>query len=395
MLSARRARILEGPGAGQAEGVVAGADSEAPGSEGDRGPAKVVGVPRFSKKCAIVHRVSISVQRQHDLESEGAIDSNPRREIAPAGRRAPRAGPGPAAGQPRVKNALPLRCRGSERVRTAQQQQSHRSPFRDPARALGAPWRWRWMRHTVSAAERAAGRLDEATVASLVAELTASGHVLLHDALGEAHLDTLADRLDADAAHAALDPERLIRDRGEGQPFGHIQLGLPRDEMVSSALLSNAFIEQLAEAALGPGAFLGFFNGNTCLPDSGVQGLHSDAQWTWQTREAAEAAGQSWPHMPTQVVFQFGVRDITEENGATEIWSGSNQDTRWATGDQSSLEVQQDTEQIEHSTGAAGRFAHVVTARRKTDPPTRLLMPKGSIALRDPRMWHNGVNNGK
>jgi hypothetical protein len=144
VLSARRARILEGPGAGQAEGVVAGAGSGAPGSEGDRGPAKVVGVPRFSKNCAIVHRVSISVQRQHHLESEGAIDSNPRREIAPAGRRAARARGRPA----RVKNALPLRCRGSERVRTAQQQ-SHRSPFRDPARALvvklGAPWRWRWM----------------------------------------------------------------------------------------------------------------------------------------------------------------------------------------------------------------------------------------------------------
>jgi hypothetical protein len=362
VLSARRARILEGPGAGQAEGVVAGAGSEALGSEGDRGPAKVVGVPRFSKNCAIVHRVSISVQRQHHLGVRG----QPRYMYRYSGNRPGRAPP-PARGRGhRVKNAqLPLRCRVgpvallAERVRTAQQQ-SHRSRFRDPARALvvklGAPWRWRWMRHTVSAAERAAGRLDEATVASLVAELTASGHVLLHDALGEAHLDTLADRLDADAAHAALDPERLIRDRGEGQPFGHIQLGLPRDEMVSSALLSNAFIEQLAEAALGPGAFLGFFNGNTCLPDSGVQGLHSDAQWTWQTREAAEAAGQSWPHMPTQVVFQFGVRDITEENGATEIWSGSNQDTRWATGDQSSLEVQQDTEQIEHSTGAAGRL---------------------------------------
>ena len=88
------------------------------------------------------------------------------------------------------------------------------------------------------------------------------------------------------------------------------------------------------------------------------------------------------------------MRDITEENGATEIWSGSSVDTRWATGDQSSLAVQTDTEQVEHSTGAAGRFAHVVEARRKTDPPTRLLMPKGAIALRDPRMWHNGANNG-
>ena len=62
-------------------------------------------------------------------------------------------------------------------------------------------------------------------------------------------------------------------------------------------------------------------------------------------------------------------------------------DERWATGDQSSLAVQQDTEQVEHSTGAAGRFAHVVDVRRETNPPSRLLMPKGAIALRDPRMW--------
>ena len=32
--------------------------------------------------------------------------------------------------------------------------------------------------------------------------------------------------------------------------------------------------------------------GNTCLPNSGVQGLHSDAQWTWQTEAAATAAGE-------------------------------------------------------------------------------------------------------
>ena len=62
---------------------------------------------------------------------------------------------------------------------------------------------------------------------------------------------------------------------------------LPRDETVTADLLSNPFIEQLAEAALGPNCFLGFFNGNTCLPNSGTQGLHSDAQWTWQTEEDA------------------------------------------------------------------------------------------------------------
>ena len=64
----------------------------------------------------------------------------------------------------------------------------------------------------------------------LLAELTANGHALLEGALATQDLDAMAERMDADAAHAALDPERLIRDRGEGQPFGHIQLGLPRDE---------------------------------------------------------------------------------------------------------------------------------------------------------------------
>ena len=247
---------------------------------------------------------------------------------------------------------------------------------------------------TVSAAERRAGRLEPSTVAVLLERLAEDGHALLEGALDPAQLDAMALRLDAHAAHAALDPERLIRDCGEGQHFGHIQLGLPRDETVTAGLLSNPFIEQLAEAALGQGAFLGFFNGNTCLPDSGRQGLHSDAQWTWQTEQDARAAGQAWPHAPTQVVFQFGVRDITPDNGAAEIWPGSNQDVRWCTGDQSSLEVQQDTEQVEHSTGEAGRFAHVVVARREEGAgPERLLMPKGAIALRDPRMWHNGTNN--
>ena len=103
---------------------------------------------------------------------------------------------------------------------------------------------------TVSSAERAAGRLEPSTVKAVIAALTRDGHALLHGALDPGQLDSWAVTLDADAAAAALDPERLTRDRGEGQPFGHIQLGLPRDQTVTANLLSNPFIEQLTEAAI-------------------------------------------------------------------------------------------------------------------------------------------------
>ena len=228
-------------------------------------------------------------------------------------------------------------------------------------------------RFAATPAERAAGALEPAKAAALLQAFERTGAVVLHDALPVKLLSTLAVQLDADAARLRLDPLRMAADRGQDHSLHH-QLGLPRmSPWVSRNLVCNPILEQLAATLLGPGAFLAFFGGNTALPGSGRQGLHADAEWNWQTEAAATAAGQPWPHRPMQLVFQFGPREIREQDGATEIWMGTHADPRWASG-----------EPI-----PATEAARLATGYQ----PTRLCIPAGAVALREMRMWHQGVEN--
>ena len=233
-------------------------------------------------------------------------------------------------------------------------------------------------------------------VATLLAEFEQHGHATLLNAFPTAVLERLAPQLDADAARLRLDEPRMIADRGEGHSLHH-QLGVPREApWITRELMSNPLLEQIAATLLGPGTFLAFCNGNTCMPGSGRQGLHSDSQWcaqlplalplhaagsithnrcarrTWTTEADARAAGQPWPHRPTQLVFQFGPREIREEDGATEVYPGTHNDPRWAEG---------------------APIPETESGRRATGhSPIRLTIPAGAVALREMRMWHQGVS---
>ena len=121
-------------------------------------------------------------------------------------------------------------------------------------------------------------------VATLLAEFEQHGHATLLNAFPTAVLERLAPQLDADAARLRLDEPRMIADRGEGHSLHH-QLGVPREApWITRELMSNPLLEQIAATLLGPGTFLAFCNGNTCMPGSGRQGLHSDSQWCAQLR---------------------------------------------------------------------------------------------------------------
>ena len=79
-------------------------------------------------------------------------------------------------------------------------------------------------------------------------------------------------------------------------------------------------------AVLGD-AYLTFYNGNTALPGSVPQLLHSDVAWRYTSAEEAHAAGESWPPAPERVSFNVSCGDVTPHGGATEIWPGSQRDT--------------------------------------------------------------------
>lgn len=73
---------------------------------------------------------------------------------------------------------------------------------------------------------------------------------------------------------------------------------------------------------------------------------------------------------------------MTPENGSTEVWLGTHSD--------SGLHAQEG----EHGERASGRIKQdSLDKRRAISPPLQPIVPKGSIIVRDLRLWHAGMPN--
>jgi len=139
--------------------------------------------------------------------------------------------------------------------------------------------------------------------------------------------------------------------------------------------VANPLIEHVVSAVLGKAAWLGFYNGNVNLPGSVHQPLHYDRPFSWRTKEKAARDGQSWPPPTTTLSCSVALSDITEDNGATEIYPGTHLETavtEWPLG-----------ERLSNHPDLVERWA----------PPERMTLPAGSVCFRDPRMWHRGTPN--
>lgn len=156
---------------------------------------------------------------------------------------------------------------------------------------------------------------------------------------------------------------------------GHLQLGIRRyAPYVRSDLVANPLIECVVAAVLGQGAWLGFYSGNVNCPGSTYQPLHFDRPFSWKTREDASRDGQCWPPPTTTLSCSVALEEITEANGATEIYPG----THCAT------EVAQ---------WSGNRIGDRPDLIGKWGPSSRMAIPAGGVCFRDPRMWHRGVPN--
>ncbi len=247
--------------------------------------------------------------------------------------------------------------------------------------------------------EQAEGALGQHKLEELVAAFDECGLAVIENVVPLRVIEQMRPRMLADAA--ALIERSGWEARG-GFANGHLQMGSPKmGPWVHADTVANKLIEQIAVAVLGrsategpvrpagndssaaaPGAkvWLGFHNGNCATVhagphagNSGFQTLHTDGGWTYHTREEAAASGQQWPHLTTCLHVNFSVVDVTEANGP-EVWPGSHREVGAV--DKSRL---QDDE--------------FVAARAAVSPPVRATYRKGSIALKDCRIWHRGAPN--
>lgn len=125
---------------------------------------------------------------------------------------------------------------------------------------------------------------------------------------------------------------------------------------------------------LGPNPVLHYACGNTALraaPD-GRQPVHSDIEFPH-------------PRFPFSLVVNIPLVEMVESNGATEVWLGSHTATSFD--DQVQIPNQIDNLPIRAILPA------LIDQRRVFSPPVRACVSKGSIIIRDFRLWHAGMPN--
>ncbi len=208
--------------------------------------------------------------------------------------------------------------------------------------------------------ERTSQQLSPAHLAQALAALQTDGYVVIEDIVAHDHLGQLHEQMDRDA--------KLLYDAkqwsGAGGLPGHLMLGPPPfAPFVFGDIVANPFVVQVSQAMLGDRFFNGLYSGNTNCPGSQTQPLHRDVDHLWPNLTVA--------HPAASLVVNIAPHDVSEDNGSIELWPGSHLDP----------------------TFGSVISAEAEAARRATVPPVRGNTRKGSVLIRDMRLWHRGMPN--
>ncbi|KAI1428778.1 hypothetical protein F5Y12DRAFT_729941 [Xylaria sp. FL1777] len=224
-----------------------------------------------------------------------------------------------------------------------------------------------------SAEEVKNNRLSERNLEIAVRSVHLDGLVVVEDVVPHQHLDHLNRKMVQDA--------RILQARGEDGPFnynvGNIQQDAPPyAEYFYPSIFTNPVATQITSAVLGPQPKWTFCSGNTAMPpipegSPQRQPVHADADF-------------AHPNHPFALVINVGLVDMTPHNGSTEVWLG----THTGTG---GIEAQEGA----HGERASGRIKEELLAERVAShgPPVQPNIKKGSIVIRDLRLWHAGMPN--
>ncbi|KAA8896051.1 putative phytanoyl-CoA dioxygenase [Sphaerosporella brunnea] len=220
---------------------------------------------------------------------------------------------------------------------------------------------------TPSAAEISAGKFTPQNVEKALTALHHDGLVVLENVVDLENLEKLNQVMINDAV--------TLCSRGDDSPFnyhkGNIQQDPPlSDELFYEDIYLNTFAIQVTTAILGPRPKMTFISGNTAMSRSDKsQPVHSDADF-------------AHPTIPFAFVVNVPLIDFSPINGSTEVWLG----THVGAGPH-----QQSSLHGDRQSGAI--IPEHLEARRGISPPLQPEISRGSIVVRDLRLWHCGKPN--
>ncbi|KAF8857158.1 hypothetical protein BDZ45DRAFT_593214 [Acephala macrosclerotiorum] len=189
------------------------------------------------------------------------------------------------------------------------------------------------------------------------------GVVVLNNAISTAHTLKLNDRMvpEAKTLYARTETHHNF-----GKGTGNIQQDAIVDkDYVFDDIIANPFATAITECMLGPNPRLRFQSANTAFKAEKRQPVHVDVHF-------------DFPKMPFGFCINVNLIDVDPEHGSTEMWLGSHLDTSWR------AEVEKSGSVIPTA---------ILEKRRKINPPVQPVLPKGSLIVRDLRLWHAGMPN--
>jgi ectoine hydroxylase-related dioxygenase (phytanoyl-CoA dioxygenase family) len=220
---------------------------------------------------------------------------------------------------------------------------------------------------TIPEQVRLSGKCTPEIIAEGVSYLHRDGLIVLDNAIDVSHIDTLNTMLSAEALEIAADPDHHFNFGRETRNMD--QAPPPQGDMMYKDVWCNPFAAAILSAIIGPKPVVHYANGNTALKATGRQPVHSDCEF-------------EHPNFPFAYVLNINLVDTSAVNGGTELWLGSHH--------VSTVDC--------HITGDTSEHALVVKKeyleeRRRHSPPVQATTKRGSLMLRDLRLWHAGMPN--
>jgi ectoine hydroxylase-related dioxygenase (phytanoyl-CoA dioxygenase family) len=224
--------------------------------------------------------------------------------------------------------------------------------------------------HTIRISEetRLSGKPTLDIIAEGAAFLHRDGIVVLENAIDTVHIDILNAKLSKEALEVAQKPDWHFN-------FGKETLNMdqappPTKDLMFKDVWCNPFAAAILSATLGPKPVIHYANGNTALgPATGRQPVHSDCEFAHPIS------------FPFAHVINIPLVNVSVENGSTEIWPGSHV---------VSMPDSHVDAPGEHMLGIQKDF---LAQRADHSPPIQPNIKKGSLVIRDLRLWHAGMPN--
>jgi hypothetical protein len=208
----------------------------------------------------------------------------------------------------------------------------------------------------ISVDELSSRKLHPETIQTVAEQVRVNGFVVLEGILSKEKVERLhLVFMNLFEAHIA----KTESNRGKNRT----QMFLPFAEpFIDPELITNPFALPIMEELLGKDCAIKYFASDTPLPGSDYQTVHSDLSALFpESSVTLPAAG---------IVLNIPLVDFHEDNGPVEIWPGG---THLIPENAKRPENIQRLAQIMHS-----------------EP---VIMPAGSLLIRDIRMWHRGTPN--